>query len=111
MNIVILMSIVRPTGTFAKAARTSRKTLDMLLNKRGFLARIFRPVFRMVTKSWMMFPLGFLFGLGFDTATEVAVFGLTAAQARKGHVNWRNRGLPGFSSRPGCLWSTRPMAC
>ena len=55
--------------------------LDILLNSRGFLARIFRPLFRLVTKSWHMFPIGFLFGLGFDTATEVALFGISAAQA------------------------------
>ena len=41
-------------------------------------------MFKMVTKSWLMYPLGFFFGLGFDTATEVAVFGLSAAQAAKG---------------------------
>jgi nickel/cobalt transporter (NiCoT) family protein len=58
--------------------------LDVLLNNRGFLARIFRPVFKLVTRSWHMFPVGFLFGLGFDTATEVAMFGVSAAQAAKG---------------------------
>jgi len=44
---------------------------DLLLNSRGLLARLFRPLFRLVTQSWHMLPLGFLFGLGFDTATEV----------------------------------------
>jgi nickel/cobalt transporter (NiCoT) family protein len=48
---------------------------DMLLNNRGFLTRLFRPLFQMVTKSWHLFPIGFLFGLGFDTATEVALLG------------------------------------
>jgi len=57
---------------------------DVLLNSRGFLARIFRPLFRLVTRSWHMFPIGFLFGLGFDTATEVALFGISAVQASKG---------------------------
>lgn len=41
-------------------------------------------LFRMVSTSWHMFPLGFLFGLGFDTATEVAMFGLSAAPVAKG---------------------------
>ncbi|HEY5329395.1 MAG TPA: hypothetical protein VIJ79_05895, partial [Acidobacteriaceae bacterium] len=49
-----------------------------------FLARLFRPLFKLVTTSWHMFPLGFLFGLGFDTATEVAMFGISAAQIVKG---------------------------
>jgi len=84
MNIVIFASIyksyrrVRAGGTYVE------EDLDVLLNNRGFLARIFRPLFRLVTKSWHMFPLGFLFGLGFDTATEVAMFGVSAAQAAKG---------------------------
>jgi len=84
MNVVIFASIyksyrrVRGGGTYVE------EDLDILLNNRGFLARIFRPLFRLVTTSWHMFPLGFLFGLGFDTATEVAMFGVSAAQVAKG---------------------------
>jgi high-affinity nickel-transport protein len=84
MNIMILMSIVGSYRQIRKGGAYVAEDLDMLLNKRGFLARIFRPVFRLVTKSWMMYPVGFLFGLGFDTATEVAVFGVSAAQLSKG---------------------------
>jgi high-affinity nickel-transport protein len=58
--------------------------LDILLNSRGFLSRIFRPLFRLVNKSWHMLAIGFLFGLGFDTATEVALFGFSSAQAANG---------------------------
>jgi high-affinity nickel-transport protein len=43
-----------------------------------------RPLFKLVTKSWHMFAIGFLFGLGFDTATEVALFGISSAQAANG---------------------------
>jgi high-affinity nickel-transport protein len=84
MNIVILVSIYRSYRQVRHGGAYVEEDLDMLLNNRGFLARIFRPVFRLVTRSWHMFPLGFLFGLGFDTATEVAVFGVSAAQATKG---------------------------
>ncbi|MDR6292601.1 MULTISPECIES: HoxN/HupN/NixA family nickel/cobalt transporter [Inquilinus] len=84
MNIVILVSIYRSYRQVRRGGAYVEQDLDMLLNNRGFLARIFRPVFRLVTRSWHMFPLGFLFGLGFDTATEVAVFGVSAAQATKG---------------------------
>src|SRR5208337_1374631 len=48
------------------------------------LARLFRPLFQIVTKSWHLFPIGFLFGLGFDTAIEVALFGISATQAANG---------------------------
>jgi high-affinity nickel-transport protein len=84
MNIVIFASIyksyrrVRAGGTYVD------EDLDVLLNNRGVLARLFRPLFKLVTKSRHMLLLGFLFGLGFDTATEVAMFGVAAAQAARG---------------------------
>ena len=48
------------------------------------MARLFRPLFRMLSSPWHMYPIGFLFGLGFDTATEVALLGISAAAAVKG---------------------------
>jgi len=50
----------------------------------GLLARLCRPLFGLIRRPWHMFPLGFLFGLGFDTATEVALLGLSAATAAQG---------------------------
>jgi nickel/cobalt transporter (NiCoT) family protein len=61
---------------------------DLLLADRGFFARLFRPLFRLITRSWHMFPLGFLFGLGFDTATEIALLGIAATQASQGLSPW-----------------------
>ena len=84
MNVVIFLSIYRSYRRVRQGGTYVEEDLDLLLNNRGFLARIFRPLFRMVSRSWHMFPLGFLFGLGFDTATEVAMFGVSAAQAAKG---------------------------
>lgn len=84
MNIVILFSIYRSYRRVRAGEAFVEEDLDLLLNNRGFLARVFRPMFRLVSQSWHMFPLGFLFGLGFDTATEVAMFGVSAAQAAKG---------------------------
>jgi nickel/cobalt transporter (NiCoT) family protein len=84
LNIVIFISIFKTYRHVRAGGRYDEDDFDLLLNNRGFLARIFRPMFKLVTKSWLMYPLGFLFGLGFDTATEVAVFGLSAAQAAKG---------------------------
>ncbi len=88
MNLVILRAVwrtfrhVRQGGVYVEA------DLDLLLNSRGLLARLFRPLFRLVTKGWHMFPLGFLFGLGFDTATEVALLGISATEAAKGLSLW-----------------------
>jgi nickel/cobalt transporter (NiCoT) family protein len=84
MNIVIFVSIYRSYRRVRAGGSYVDEDLDILLNSRGFLARLFRPMFRMVSRSWHMYPLGFLFGLGFDTATEVAMFGVSAAQAAKG---------------------------
>lgn len=50
----------------------------------GALARLFRPLFRLIRRNWHMFPLGFLFGLGFDTATEIGLLGIAATQATQG---------------------------
>jgi nickel/cobalt transporter (NiCoT) family protein len=84
MNIVILVGIYRNYRHVRGGGAYVEEDLDILLGKCGFLARIFRPLFGLVTQSWHMFPLGFLFGLGFDTATEVAVFGVSSAQAANG---------------------------
>ena len=62
--------------------------LDALLAGRGFIARIFRPLFRVVSRSWHMYPIGFLFGLGFDTATEIGLLGISATQAARGMSFW-----------------------
>src|SRR5579863_10119694 len=58
--------------------------LDRLLAQRGLLGRVFRPMFRLVARSWHMYPLGLLFGLGFDTATEIGLLGISAAEASRG---------------------------
>jgi high-affinity nickel-transport protein len=54
----------------------------------GLFARMFRSLFRLIERSWYMYPLGFLFGLGFDTATEVGLLGISAAEASNGLSIW-----------------------
>ncbi len=83
-NLFILRGVWR---SFRKARRGEpvlEDELNLLLSGRGFLARIFRPLFGMVTRSRQMLPIGFLFGLGFDTATEVGLFAVAASQASGG---------------------------
>ncbi|WP_181449770.1 HoxN/HupN/NixA family nickel/cobalt transporter [Streptomyces cyaneus] len=58
--------------------------LEEQLNKRGFMNRLLGRVTRSVTKPWHMYPLGLLFGLGFDTATEVALLVLAGSGAASG---------------------------
>ena len=83
-NVIVLVSVWRSFQAMKRGESFSEEDFDLLLNSRGFLARLFRPLFGMVTKSWHLFPIGFLFGLGFDTATEVALFGISATQAANG---------------------------
>ena len=76
---------------FARARRghaIGDAEFDALLAGTGLLARLFRPLFRFVSRSWHMYPIGFLFGLGFDTATEIGVLGISAAQAAQGMSFW-----------------------
>jgi high-affinity nickel-transport protein len=87
-NLVILRSIWRTYRHVRRGGRYGDEDFDILLNSRGLLARLFRPLFGLVTRGWHMFPLGFLFGLGFDTATEVALLGISATQAAKGISIW-----------------------
>ncbi|EUK17634.1 HoxN/HupN/NixA family nickel/cobalt transporter [Commensalibacter papalotli (ex Servin-Garciduenas et al. 2014)] len=84
MNICIFVSIYKSYKRVKAGGSYIDEDLDLLLNNRGFLSRLFRPMFKLVTKGWHMFPLGILFGLSFDTATEVSMFGVAAAQATQG---------------------------
>ena len=54
----------------------------------GFFTRVFRPAFTLIGKSWHVYPLGVLFGMGFDTATEIGLLGVSAASATKGLPIW-----------------------
>jgi len=88
VNLIILRSIYRAFARVRRGEPYVDEDFDLLLGNRGFLARLFRPVFRMIRCSWHMYPLGMLFGLGFDTATEVGLLGISAAEASKGLTLW-----------------------
>ena len=79
INLVVLIDIYRMFRSVAHGGAYSEETLEEFMSQRGLLARLFRPMLRVIRKSWHMYPLGLLFGLGFDTASEVALLGLAAA--------------------------------
>lgn len=94
MNLIIARAVY---VTFREARRTGRYVeadLDVLLNSRGIMARLLRPLFRLVGRSWQMLFVGFLFGLGFDTATEISMLGMAGAEAVKGVSVWTIMMLP-----------------
>jgi len=84
VNLIVLRSIYRAFVRVRRGEPYVEEDFDLLLGNRGFLSRLFRPMFRIITRSWHMYPLGVLFGLGFDTATEIGLLGISAAEASKG---------------------------
>ena len=83
LNLAILIDIFRVFRQMMHKVYTP-DTLDDLLTQRGFLARYLNPLFRFVNKSWHTYPIGFLFGLGFDTLTEIGLLALSAGIAKSG---------------------------
>ena len=71
-----------------RARRGGFRDGDGFENPGGLMGRVLRPVQRLVGRGWHMLPVGFLFGLGFDTASEVALLILTAQQAAAGLSPW-----------------------
>ena len=85
INLVVLVDIYKMFREVRTGGSYSEESLEDFLNNRGLLARLLRPALRLIRKSWHMYPLGILFGLGFDTASEVALLGL-AATSGAGHI-------------------------
>lgn len=78
INLAVLIDIYRMFRKVSAGGSYDEESLEDFLNNRGLLARILRPMLRLIRRSWHMYPLGVLFGLGFDTASEVALLGLAA---------------------------------
>ena len=76
VNLAIVFSIYKIFKE-VKNGKLRQAELEKLLDNRGFLNRYFRPLFKIVRCPWQIFPIGILFGLGFDTATEVALIAIS----------------------------------
>jgi len=88
VNLLVLRSVYRAFTRVRHGQPYVEEDLDMLLGNGSILARLLRPMFAMIRASWHMYPLGMLFGLGFDTATEIGLLGISAAEASKGLSLW-----------------------
>jgi len=88
VNVYILLNVYRTFQHVKSGGEYTDEDIDLLMAKGGVLARLLRPLFRMIKTSWHMYPVGFLFGLGFDTATEVGLLGISAASAAHGMPIW-----------------------
>lgn len=83
LNIVILVGILRVLGKLRRG-EYDESELEAELDNRGLMNRFYRRFTRAIAKPWQMYPTGVLFGLGFDTATEVALLFLAAGAAGAG---------------------------
>lgn len=93
-NVLVLATIYRTFCTVKSGGPFISEDLDIALSNRGFFGRIFRRLFHVIEHSWQMYPLGLLFGLGFDTATEVGLLGISATQASRGLPIWSVLAFP-----------------
>ena len=84
INILVLWEIFQTFRKVTRGEAYSDQTLNDFLDQRGLMSRFFRPLLKLVDSSWKMYPVGFLFGLGFDTATEVGLLGIAGVEAGKG---------------------------
>lgn len=89
LNLTLLISVYKRFKQLKTGHKYKDEDLDLfVVNQGGLLARAFRRLFNLVNKSWHMYLVGFLFGLGFDTATEIGVLGIAAANATHGMSLW-----------------------
>ena len=83
LNLVMLVGIVK-VFLEMRRGRYNDEELEQQLNARGLMTRFFGKLMRSIRSPWQMYPVGVLFGLGFDTATEVALLAATAGAATAG---------------------------
>ncbi len=81
LNFFVLLEIYEIYKQFSKERNLDEKRLEKALLERGFMSRYFRKLFKIIDNQYYMYPIGFLFGLGFDTASETALLAISAAAA------------------------------
>ncbi len=86
VNLIVFVQLCRAFRSHAQLTQSDGASheIEMLLQRRGLLARLFAFVYRRIDSGWKMFFIGFLFGLGFETATEVGLLAITAEAAGDG---------------------------
>jgi high-affinity nickel-transport protein len=105
LNVVILVGIVRVFRDM-RAGKFDEDQLNEQLDKRGLMNRILGPLARKVDTPWKIYPVGVLFGLGFDTATEVALLVLAGTAAVSGLPFYAILSLPILFAGGMCLFDT-----
>ncbi|GGI26113.1 hydrogenase nickel incorporation protein HupN [Bradyrhizobium guangdongense] len=89
VNFAIFANLWRTMRAAQASGVYGAQLLDAPLAGSGLLSHLLGPIFRIVTQSWHMYPLGFLFGLSFDTATEIGLLSLSASETARGLSLWQ----------------------
>jgi hypothetical protein len=109
INFFVLMGVCRRFQRVRQGESYTEEELNVFLSPRGLFGRLLRGVFRLISRSWHMYPLGFLFGLG-SIHTEIGVLGISAAEASRDCPSGRSWCSPRRLPR-GCRWSTAATVC
>jgi nickel/cobalt transporter (NiCoT) family protein len=105
LNVVVLVGIVKVFVEMRRGCYDDEE-LERQLQQRGMMMRFFGPLARSIDTSWKMYPLGFLFGLGFDTVTEIAFLVLAGTSVAAGLPFWALLSLPIVFAAGMCLLDT-----
>jgi high-affinity nickel-transport protein len=106
VNLIVFIRVYSAYRTVKSGGEIHKDSHQSLVEGKGLLARILRPLFEFVTQSWHMFPIGFLFGLGFDTASSVSLLGIGATQAAQDLPIWSIMIFPLLFTAGMCLIDT-----
>lgn len=109
INLLILRSVWRSFRSATRHGALDCNQVDKT-HAGGILGRLFRPLFRVVNKSWHLYPIGLLFGLGFDTATEIGLLSIAASEAANGLSPWHALVFPALFTAGMALVDTADSA-
>ncbi|EWC44512.1 hypothetical protein DRE_06780 [Drechslerella stenobrocha 248] len=107
MNVYILITLVLQLRRIQRAGPgTAGEDQVFRIQGGGFLFPLFKKMFKLIDRPWKMYPLGVLFGLGFDTSSEIALLGIASIQAVKGTPIWVILIFPALFTAGMCLIDT-----
>ena len=106
VNLLVLRNVARTFARVRRGEKYQDQPLEAILGQMGRLGRWTRPLVRLLDRSWKMYAVGFLFGLGFDTATQVGLLGISAASGARGLPIWSIMIFPILFTAGMCLVDT-----
>ena len=106
INLLVLIDLFKAFRRVSQGESYDDLDIDAYLAQRGLIGRFFRPLFRLVRSSRQMYLIGLLFGLGFDTATEVGILAVSARSGQSGIPFWTIMLLPLLFTVGMCLVDT-----